>query len=79
MSLEVACDGAHVCVCGSVQLTASDANWGSTGCCKGHLRTAVIVKFSHPRPAHHSTVGVRPSVCLSVPETPDVTLWTDRK
>lgn len=70
------------CVCGwmcvCVHFAVSDANRGSAGGCEGHLRAAVVVKFPHPGAAHHSTVGVRSSVCLSVPEAPDVALRTDK-
>lgn len=55
---------------------ASDPNWVSAGGRKGHLGAAVVVEFGHPRSAHHSTVGVGPSVSLSVPEAPDVALST---
>lgn len=63
----------------SVHFVASDAHWGSAGSREGHLRAAVIVKFSHTGAAHHTTVGVCSSVRLSVSETPDVALWTDRQ
>lgn len=59
-------------VCVDVHFSVSDAYWGSTGSREGHSRAAVVVEFGHPGAAHHSTVGVRSSVCLSVPETPDV-------
>lgn len=65
--------------CVSVYFVASDAHRGSSWGREGHLRATVIVKFCHPGAAHHTAVGVCSSVCLSVPETPDVTLWTDRK
>lgn len=67
------------CVVGRacVHFAVSDANWGPAGDREGHLRAAVVVEFAHPGAAH-PTVGVRSSVCLSVPETPDVALWTDR-
>lgn len=71
-------DCVFVAGCACVQFAVSDANWGSSGCREGHLRAAVIVEFAHPRATHHSTVGVCSSVCLSVPETPDVALWKDR-
>lgn len=61
-----------LCVC----VHFLDANWWSTGGREGHLRAAVVVEFGHPGAAHHSTVGVRSSVSLSVPETPDVALRT---
>lgn len=72
------------CVCGCVvgcvrvHFAVSDANWGSTGGREGHLRAAVVVEFAHAGAAYHSTVGVRSSVCMPVPETPDVALWADR-
>lgn len=70
----------NVCVvrCTHVHFPVSDVNWGATGSCEGHSRPAVVVEFSHAGAAHHSTVGVGASVCLSVPETFDVALWTDR-
>ena len=52
---------------------------GAAGGREGHLRAAVVVELGHPGAAHHSTVGVRPSVRLPVPETPDVALWTNRR
>lgn len=55
-----------------------DPNCWPTGDCERHLRAAVIVQLSHPR-ATHSSVGVSPSFCLSVSETPDVALWMDRR
>lgn len=63
-------------MCGFVDFVASDANWGSAWGREGHLRATVIVEFGHSGAAHHSTVGIRSSVSLSVPETPDVALWT---
>lgn len=57
---------------------ASDANWGSGGGGEGHLRAAVVVQFARARAAYHSSVGVRSSVRVSVPETPDVALGIDR-
>lgn len=57
---------------------ASDANWGSGGRREGHLRAAVVVQFARACAAYHSSVRVRSSVCVSVPETPDVALWADR-
>lgn len=72
------CDCGCVAGCACVHFAVSDANWGSTGSREGHLRAAVVVEFAHPGAAHHSTVGVRSSVCLPVPEAPDVALRTDR-
>ncbi len=69
------CVDRGACLC----FALSDANWRSTGGREGHLRAAVVVEFAHPGAAHHATVGVRSSVCLPVPETPDVALWTDRR
>lgn len=57
---------------------ASDANWGSSGGSEGHLRAAVVVQFACVCAAYHSSVRVPSSVRVSVPETPDVTLWADR-
>lgn len=57
---------------------ASDANGGSSGGREGHLRAAVVVQFACARAAYHPRVGVRASVRVSVPETPDVALWADR-
>lgn len=59
-------------------LAASDANGGSGGGREGHLRAAVVVQFARARAAYHSRVGVRASVRVSVPETPDVALWAHR-
>lgn len=61
---------------GFVPSPGLNANRGSAGGCQGHLWTAVIVEFCHPGSAHHSAVRVCLSVTLSVPETPDVALWT---
>lgn len=58
--------------------TVSDANWGSGGGREGHLRAAVVVQFARACAAYHSSVRVRSSVRVSVPETPDVALWADR-
>lgn len=60
------------------RLAASDANRGSSGGREGHLRAAVVVQFTRACAAYHSRVGVRASVRVSVPETPDVALWADR-
>lgn len=57
---------------------ASNANWGSGGGREGHLRAAVVVQFARVCAAYHSSVRVRSSVRVSVPETPDVALWADR-
>lgn len=59
--------------------SVSDANRGSARGRQGHLRAAVIVEFPHAGAAYHSTVGVSSSVCVPVPETPDVALWADRR
>lgn len=67
-----------VAVCACLYFAVSDANWGSTGGREGHLRAAVVVEFTHAGAADHSTVGVRSSICMPVPETPDVALWADR-
>lgn len=60
-------------------LAASDANRGSGGGREGHLRAAVVVQLTRARAAYHSSVGVSSSVRVSVPETPDVALWADRR
>lgn len=57
---------------------SSDANWGSGGGREGHLRAAVVVQFTRVCAAYHSSVRIRSSVRVSVPETPDVALWADR-
>lgn len=58
-------------------VSVSHATWGSAGGCEGHLRAAVVVEFAHAGAAY-STVGVSMSICMPVPETPDVALWADR-
>lgn len=58
-----------------MHFAVSDANWGSIGDCEGHLRAAVVVEFAHAGAAYHPAVGVRSSVCVPIPEAPDVALW----
>lgn len=62
-----------------MRFAVSDANWGSTGHREGHLRAAVVVEFAHAGAAYHPAVGVRSSVCMPVPEAPDVALWADTR
>lgn len=62
----------------SLLFAASDANWGSGGGREGHLRAAVVVQLARACAAYHSSVRVRSSVRVSVPEAPDVALWADR-
>lgn len=58
-------------------VASSDLDRGSAGDRQGHLGAAVVVEFTHPGAAHHSTVRVGPPLRLPVPETPDVALRTD--
>lgn len=60
---------------GCVHFAVSDANRGSPGGREGHLGATVVVEFARAGTAYHSTVRVPSSVCVSVPETPDVALW----
>lgn len=52
----------------------SDAGGRSAGRRQGHLRAAVVVEFASAGATHHPAVGVSSSVCVPVPETPDVAL-----
>lgn len=65
-------------VFGFRDFTASDANCRSTGRGEGHLRATVVVQIGHPR-STDPTVRVNPFVRVSVSETPDVALQTNRE
>lgn len=52
----------------------SDADGRPAGRRQGHLGAAVVVEFAHAGATYHPVVGVSSSVCVPVPEAPDVAL-----